>query len=148
MQGALNIGSTANYAIYNIHFNNIEINDSRCHAVFIRAVNGKPLSNISLKNLTVNAAAYNGIYFAASNGTMTYCNLVFNNVLREMNAVPSALSWTQDADCEPPTPSGQGITTDDLDKPADIHKFFRNGRLYISVNGRAYDAMGRMMIDK
>lgn len=147
MQGALNIGSTANYAIYNIHFNNIEINDSRCHAVVIRAVNGKPLSNISLKNLTVNTAAYNGIYFAASNGTMSYCNLVFNNVQREMNAVPSALSWTQDADCEPPTPSGQGITTDDLAKPTDVHKFFREGRLYISVNGRAYDAMGRMMTD-
>lgn len=147
MQGALNIGSTANYAIYNIHFNNIEINDARCHAVFIRAVNGKPLSNISLKNLTVNTAAYNGIYFAASNGTMTYCNLVFNNVQREMNNVPSALSWTQDADCQPPTPSGQGITTDDLDKPTDVHKFFRDGRLYISVNGWVYDAMGRMMID-
>ena len=145
MQGALNIGSTANYPIYNIHFNNIEINDSRCHAVYIKAANGKPLSNISLNNLTVNTAAYNGIYFAAANGTMTYCNLIFHDVQREMNSVPSALSWTQAADCQPPIHSGQGITTNDLQSSTDIHKFFRDGTLYISVNGNTYDILGRKL---
>lgn len=145
MQGALNIGSTANYPIYNIHFNNIEINDSRCHAVYIKAANGKPLSNISLNNLTVNTAAYNGVYFAAANGTMTYCNLIFHDVQREMNSVPSALSWTQAADCQPPIHSGQGITTNDIQSSTDIHKFFRDGTLYISVNGNTYDILGRKL---
>ena len=146
-QGAVNIGSTAYYAIRNVTLNNISIHAARSYGIFVRATTNNPLSNIAFKNISIDGAT-TGIYFFGARGNATYCNLVFNNVLREMNNVPSALSWTQDADCQPPTPSGQGITTDDLDKPTDVHKFFRDGRLYISVNGRAYDAMGRMMIDK
>lgn len=141
MQGALNIGSTGKYPIYNIHFNNFEINDSRCHAIFIKAASGKPLSNISLKNIAVNKAGYNGIYFAAANGTMSYCNLSFTNVQREMNTVPSALSWTQAADCQTPTEQTLTPATD----REDTHKFFREGKLYISVNGHTYDSIGRLI---
>lgn len=141
MQGALNIGSTGKYPIYNIHFNNFEINDSRCHAIFIKAASGKPLSNISLKNIAVNKAGYNGIYFAAANGTMSYCNLSFTNVQREMNTVPSALSWTQAADCQTPTEQTLTPATD----REETHKFFREGKLYISVNGHTYDSIGRLI---
>ena len=145
-QGAVNIGSTAYYAIRNVTLNNISIHDARSYGIFVRATTNNPLSNIAFKNISIDGAT-TGIYFFGARGNATYCNLTFRNVQREMSNVPSSLSWTQAADCEPPTPSGQGITTDDLAKPTDVHKFFRNGRLYISVNGRAYDAMGRMMID-
>ena len=143
MQGALNIGSTSYYAIYNIHFNNIDINDSRCHAIYVRAASGKPLSNISLKNITVNRAPYNGIFFSGANGTMTYCNLVFNNVNREMNTVPSSLSWSQAADCEPPLPTVEELTSVNTGDRA--HKYFHEGRLFISVHGQTYDTLGRLM---
>ena len=143
MQGAMNIGSTTKYPIYNIHFNNIDINDSRCHAMFIRAASGKPLSNISLKNITVNTAPYNGIYFSGANGTISYCNLVFHNVLREMNAVPSNLNWTQAGDCQPPVTAIEQTTADDPTEQA--HKFFNEGKLYISVNGHTYDSLGRLI---
>lgn len=145
-QGAVNIGSTAYYAIRNVTLNNISIHDARSYGIFVRATTNNPLSNIAFKNISIDGAT-TGIYFFGARGNATYCNLTFRNVQREMSNVPSSLSWTQAADCEPPTPSGQGITTDDLAKPTDVHKFFRDGRLYISVNGRAYDAMGRMMID-
>ena len=145
-QGAVNIGSTAYYAIRNVTLNNISIHDARSYGIFVRATTNNPLSNIAFKNISIDGAT-TGIYFFGARGNATYCNLTFRNVQREMSNVPSSLSWTQDADCELPTPSGQGITTDDLAKPTDVHKFFRDGRLYISVNGRAYDAMGRMMID-
>lgn len=145
-QGAVNIGSTAYYAIRNVTLNNISIHAARSYGIFVRATTNNPLSNIAFKNISIDGAT-TGIYFFGARGNATYCNLTFRNVQREMNNVPSSLSWTQDADCEPPTPSGQGITTDDLAKPTDVHKFFRDGRLYISVNGRAFDAMGRMMID-
>ena len=145
-QGAVNIGSTAYYAIRNVTLNNISIHDARSYGIFVRATTNNPLSNIAFKNISIDGAT-TGIYFFGARGNATYCNLTFRNVQREMSNVPSSLSWTQDADCELPTPSGQGITTDDLAKPTDVHKFFRDGRLYISVNGRAYDAMGRMVID-
>ena len=143
MQGALNIGSTTKYPIYNIHFNNIDINDSRCHAMYIRAVGNKPLSNISLKNITVNTAPYNGIYFSGANGTITYCNLKFNNVLRDMNGIPSTLSWTQDQDCQTPVPSEEKLTTVNSNEFA--HKFFYEGHLFMSVNGHTFDSLGRLI---
>ena len=143
MQGALNIGSTSNYAIYNIHFNNIEIYDSRYNAIYVRAAANKPLSNISLKNITVNTTPNYGIYFAGVNGTMSYCNLLFTNVQRDMNAIPSSLSWTQDADCQPPLPSALEPAIENPTEQA--RKFFHEGKLLISVNGHIYDVFGRLI---
>ena len=143
MQGALNIGSTSNYAIYNIHFNNIEIYDSRYNAIYVRAAANKPLSNISLKNITVHTTPNYGIYFAGVNGTMSYCNLLFTNVQRDMNAIPSSLSWTQDADCQPPLPSALEPATENPTEQA--RKFFHEGKLLISVNGHIYDVFGRLI---
>ncbi len=143
MQGALNIGSTSNYAIYNIHFNNIEIYDSRYNAIYVRAAANKPLSNISLKNITVNTTPNYGIYFAGVNGTMSYCNLLFTNVQRNMNAIPSSLSWTQADDCRPTLPLAMDSATE---KPAEQgHKFIHEGKLFISVNGHIYDSYGRLI---
>ena len=111
--------------------------------MFIRAAANKPLSNISLKNITVNTAPYNGIYFSGAHGTISYCNLIFNNVLRDMNGIPSNLSWTQADDCQTPTPSEQGLTT--ADQEGQVRKFFREGKLFISVNGNIYDSFGRLI---
>jgi hypothetical protein len=147
MQGALNIGSTSKYPIYNINFGDIDINDSRCHALCIRAASNKPLSNIALKNITVNKAAGSGIQFSEANGTisgtMTYCNLSFKDVQREMNSVPAKLSWTQAENCQTPLFAIEVQTT--MNQNNHTNKFVHEGKLFISVNGHTYDSMGRLI---
>jgi hypothetical protein len=142
-QGALNIGSTNYYAIHNVMFNNITINNARSYGMFIRATNSNPLNNIALNNISINGAKM-GIYFFGARGNATYCNLSFQNVDKNMNNIPSTFSWTQATDCQPPISSGQGITHNNH-AATDIHKFFRDGILYISVNGNTYDILGRKL---
>jgi hypothetical protein len=123
--------------------NNITINNARSYGMFIRATNSNPLNNIALNNISINGAKM-GIYFFGARGNATYCNLSFQNVDKNMNNIPSTFSWTQATDCQPPISSGQGITHNNH-AATDIHKFFRDGILYISVNGNTYDILGRKL---
>lgn len=140
MQGALNIGSTGNYAINNVNFANIDILDSRCHAIYIRATNGsgKTLNNITLKNIAVKKAYINGIYFSGARGTMQYCNLSFEDVQRNMNEVPSKLTWTEDC----------GTDLEEVEEahsPLQNNRFFINGKLFIRVRDSLYDVTGHRL---
>lgn len=100
-QGALNVGNTGYYEIYNVHFNNIDIYSSRNNALYLRAggSNGKKAYNSEFKNIYVDGANY-GIMFSNFAGTATYCNLIFRNVNTDMNNLPNGLTWEQAKDCQ------------------------------------------------
>ena len=125
-QGAVNIGSTNYYPIYNVTLNNIDVLNSRAYGFFVRSTTSNHLNNIVFKNIGIDGAT-TGIYFFGARGNATYCNLSFKHVNKEMNNIPSSLTWTQADDCQTPTPSEQGLTT--ADQEGQVRKFFREGSI-------------------
>ncbi len=136
-QGALNIGSTSAYPIYNVDFSNIDIWESRDIALFIRAQSGKALTDLTLQNICVNGATY-GMFFSGARGTMQYCNLIFHNcTTSDMNTIPANLSWTEMPGC--------GTDLEEVNNASGTmsnNRFFINGKLFIRVHDGLYDAMG------
>ena len=135
VQGALNIGSTNNYAIYNIYCRNIEIVDARSHAIMLRSMGNNLLNDIRLENITIRSANDYGIYINGG-GTVGYCNLQFKECEKTISTIPSTLTWTELTDCATP------IMAIEEDRPA-AQKFFRDGALMIRVGDREYDILGR-----
>jgi len=138
MQGALNIGSGGNYDVQNIAFERIFISESRSHAIYIpKMSNNKQVRNITLNDISVNGAVYNGIYFYNSaKGDISYCNLRFQNVKKDMNSIPSSLSWQQMPEC---ITSLSAISFTPTSQP---DKMLINQQLLIHVDGTYYDTLG------
>lgn len=97
MQGAFNITATANYNVANLTARNVDILDSRSHAVFVKAGGGKRITGLRLENVHIDGAWY-GVYFTAAAGDARWCNLTFDNLLyTEQNVTSfSAFSWVED----------------------------------------------------
>lgn len=141
-QGAINIGGTNYYPIYNITLNNITVLNPRNVSLYLRASSTKRAENIEFKNIHIENANY-GFFFNNFAGSATYCNLTFQNVSTQIGTIPGNLSWTQAADCQPPIPSAEELMS--VNSEGAPRKFFRDGRLFVSVNGHTYDSVGRLV---
>ncbi|MCQ2342465.1 MAG: hypothetical protein MJZ75_03100 [Paludibacteraceae bacterium] len=132
-QGALNIGSTGCYAIYNVDFSNIDIVDSRGIAMFIRAQGTNYLQDLTLHNIHVNNASH-GIMFSGAKGKISYCNLSFSNCGTDIYGLSKSLDWAEDC--------GTGVEQlSSVPKP--LHGFYRNGNIYFRLGTSVFDVLGR-----
>lgn len=79
-QGAFNVGGTQYYSVTDVHLKNIDVVDSRNHAFFLRASNGKTLEGLRMEDISVNgtAAGY-GIYYSGATGNAYFCNISLEN---------------------------------------------------------------------
>ncbi|MBR1425835.1 MAG: hypothetical protein IJ581_00110 [Paludibacteraceae bacterium] len=135
-QGAVNIGGTRNYPIYNVTLDNISVFNARNHALYLlgSGSNGNQCLNMEVKNIYVNGANY-GILFSNMAGSATYCNLVFQNVNTDMNATSRGLTWTQAADC---TPTDTPEPPDTPEQPQSISEILSG-----ATEAAIYDTCGR-----
>lgn len=134
MQGAVNVGGTNNYDVKGVKLSNIDVYNSRGHGFMIRG-GGKKLVNLRLTDITINNAN-NGLYFSSAKGNGTYCNIQYTNVTKEINFIPSQMTWVEDCGTDLEEVNNAPGTMSN-------NRFFINGKLFIRVHDGLYDAMGR-----
>lgn len=108
-QGALHLLSSSQYDLKNILIYNIDLYNSKNDAIFIGS-STKSISNIILKNISINKTGRYGLFFSGAKGNGTYCNILYNNIgaSANFNTVPSAFSFSENctSGVHPPSESG------------------------------------------
>ena len=140
MQGAMNIGSTANYDVRNIRAENIDIYDTRSNAIYLRAAAGHKLVNIILKDINIDTAQQYGIYYAAATGNARYCNIRIDNCRDQQNSHLATFVITESCD-EDDTAINEVSTI----PTGDIRKYLDNACLLIETHDAVYSANGALI---
>ncbi|MCQ2347735.1 MAG: hypothetical protein MJZ65_00935 [Paludibacteraceae bacterium] len=139
MQGAVNVGGTNYYDVKGITLENMTILNSREHGIMIRG-GGKKLVDLKITNVAINNAN-NGLYFSSAKGNGTYCNIQYTNVTKEINFMPSQMTWAEDCATDLDEVNVQGLAPT-------ANRFFLNGKLFIRVHNNLYDVTGRCVNPK
>ena len=79
MQGALTLSALSNYDLNNAELYDIDIEDSRTNAIYLRGSNGKKINNLVLEDINIRGAAGYGIYFSGATGSARICNITYED---------------------------------------------------------------------
>lgn len=139
MQGAVNLGGSNKYDVYNVTVNTVDVIDSRHNAFLIRSGGGHKMINLQLKNIYVNGGNY-GILYNGVTGSGNYCNLTIENCAIEQSTFPSSFNWTKSPDCVTPTEFIQ--TSNQVSPSHNVQKVMIDGTIYIYHNGQYYSVLG------
>ena len=112
MAGAMALTATANYDLNNVEIYDIDIVDSRTHAVWLRGANGRKINNLVLERVSVSGAAGYGVYYSGAQGTARYCMLSFENCSSgEQSAHMPTFVITEQCSGDDLKVVGQGVET-------------------------------------
>ncbi|MBQ7210898.1 MAG: right-handed parallel beta-helix repeat-containing protein [Paludibacteraceae bacterium] len=120
MQGAVNIGSTGYYDVNNLYLENINVNDSRTNAFYIRAKSGHKINNLVLKDIAIDQSPGRGIYYSSVSGTARYCNITVTNCKEDENARPSNFKITESCD------ESAAVSNTEIEKSQTVKQIINN----------------------
>lgn len=96
-KAALNINSNKYYDIVNIKLSNINLYDSKNNGVYIGS-DSYEIINLQMNNINIHKALNYGLYYSKPKGNGSFCNISYNDVIIESNALPSTFNFIEN--CE------------------------------------------------